>query len=238
MLGALGQASPLIVSQESLAAFAATRRLELARNAEHSGRVTGTTIAARVISPLANRGVLMSVLNIWMNLSSLGILLMIFMFRSCRNAFIGVFPKLPSPLLPAERPRYAVLLVLRELLFVAMGPMILGATAVTFFFGCWSHRHSILSALWGLLRRPLSGGLKIFGWLLAAVVGFAVLCVIYGAGLALLGIPAVFALVGAFSYFNGSVLSLLLVTLALAYLVFTIWLGFKGHRKFMARLNQ
>lgn len=154
MLGAFGHETPLIISEESLRTFAEKRKLELLSEKAHSGKIAGGATAMRIVAPGARAGVFPALLNTLGSLYLIGAILMLFMYRTSRAAFLGAFPRLPSPLLPDQRMKYVVFGGLRELLFIALAPIFLAAIAFTFLLGGWSRRKGLLSFCWTLIRLP------------------------------------------------------------------------------------
>lgn len=183
MLGAFGHGRPLVVSNETLAKFADTRRLDLLQDARFARSVNGGGMSVRMFKPGHRSLVDEPLFAFWF----LGAIASVCMFKTNRAAFLRAFPVLPTPAIPALQMRFAAAWLGRESVFLALSPVFMSAVALSWFFGGWKYRRDFISFLWTAITQPYKFLLKVAGWLVVTIMALLV----YGLVIvALLGIVA------------------------------------------------
>ena len=85
----------------------------------------------------------------------IGLVALIFMFKTSWAALLDVFPRLPSPDLPETQTASLLAGGGRAVLLGVVGPVVSAITVFTFLFGGWPYRQRTMTWLWGWLRYPL-----------------------------------------------------------------------------------
>jgi hypothetical protein len=231
LLEAFGQKRPLILSEEALDGFAQSRSLYLAQNAQGSTSVRAGALTVRLLS-VARRSAVREALATLVTFFPTGLLALALTWRSNRAGFLRVFPKLPSPRLAETRLHSLATRVARELLFIAVGPIFAIVTAITFFFGGWSYRESIVVWLWTFLRHPWQRGRQLLPLALAATVLIPTFAVVF----LVLALPAVWLFTIAVEAVGG-VWFWPTVAMLVGYAAVACWGGWKAHRAFTGWLE-
>ena len=155
LLEAFATARPLVISEEALQQFATSHTLYLDEMAAGSGAARTGAVTVRLSSKVAMPAALSEILEVIGSWYLIGLVALIFMFKTSWAALLDVFPRLPSPDLPETQTASLLAGGGRAVLLGVVGPVVSAITVFTFLFGGWPYRQRTMTWLWGWLRYPL-----------------------------------------------------------------------------------